>query len=342
MARKLKKKVRLVDIAREARVGSATVERVLNARGNVAPDTAERVIVAAKKLGYGRRLPELYRGTIRIEVMLVRPDTPFFVRLNHAFTRIAASLDSSILVHRTFVDELDPVSVARRIANPGFRRSGLIIVSPEHPAVAESLREASDAGVVVVQIVTKVAEGDDLPLVGIDNYAAGRTAGFYMANLLSVRSGSIVALCHSGAYVVHRERIGGFSDYLLEHPSAAHNFSLVMHGLDQERRSAELVEAAIERDSQIIGIYNAGGASGAVASVLKRKRLGGRVAWIGHELTDETRSYLKAGLMSIVLDQAPEVQARRALDTVLRKIGIIDVEIDAGPVRFFTITPENA
>ena len=342
MARKLKKKVRLADIAREARVGSATAERVLNARGNVAPETAERVIVAAKKLGYGRQLPELYRGTIRIEVMMVRPDTPFFARLNHAFTRIAASLDTSILVHRTFVDELDPVSVARHVANPGFRRSGLIIASPEHPAVVDSLHAASAAGVVVVQIVTKVVEEDDLPFVGIDNYAVGRTAGFHLSNILGARAGGIIALCHSGTYMVHRERIGGFSDYLMEHPNPEHLFSVVMHGLDQDRRSAELVEEAIERDPGIIGVYNAGGASSAVASVLERKRLKGRVAWIGHELTDQTRRYLKSGLMSIVLDQAPEVQARRALDTVLRKIGLIDVEIDTGPVRFFTITAENA
>jgi LacI family transcriptional regulator len=342
MARKIGKKVRFVDIAREARVGTATVERVLNSRGNVRLETADRVILAARKLGFGRQIPERYRGTIRIEVMMVRPDTPFFARLNNAFIRIAASLDSTIVVHRTFLDEGDPIAVARHIADPGFRRSGLIIVSPEHPAVAASLRETSAAGVVVVQIVTKVAEKGELPYVGIDNYAAGRTAGFHLANILSAQSGSIVALCHSGAYVVHRERIQGFSDYLLEHPNPAHLFSFVMHGLDQQRLCARLVEEAIERDPGIIGIYNAGGASSAIASVLERRRLKGRVAWVGHELTENNRRYLKAGLMSIVLDQAPEVQARRALDTVLRRIGLIDVEVDTEPVRFFTITPENA
>jgi LacI family transcriptional regulator len=88
--------------------------------------------------------------------------------------------------------------------------------------------------------------------------------------------------------------------------------------------------------------WNLFGANSAIASVLQRKRLGGGVAWIGHELTDNTRRYLKSGLMSIVLDQAPQVQARRALDTVLRKIGLIDVEVDTEPVRFLTITPENA
>src|SRR5262252_3017687 len=102
------KKVTLLDVAREAKVGTATVERVLNARGNVSPETAERVALAARRLGYNRRPPERYRSLIKIEVIMVRPDTPFFARLNQAFASIAASLDSSVVIHRTFLDELDP------------------------------------------------------------------------------------------------------------------------------------------------------------------------------------------------------------------------------------------
>ena len=87
------KKVKLADIAREAKVGTATVERVLNSRGSVRPETAEKVVLAAHTLGYDRRLPERYHGIIRIEVIMVRPDTPFFARLHQAFARISATLE---------------------------------------------------------------------------------------------------------------------------------------------------------------------------------------------------------------------------------------------------------
>jgi LacI family transcriptional regulator len=63
--------------------------------------------------------------------------------------------------------------------------------------------------------------------------------------------------------------------------------------------------------------------------------------WIGHELTENSTRWLKSGTMSIVFDQAPETQARRALDVVLRKIGFITVEVSTEPVRFLTITSEN-
>lgn len=341
------KKVKLADIAREARVGTATVERVLNSRGNVSPELVERVVVAARKLGYDRRLPERYHGIIRIEVIMMRPDTPFFARLNKAFARVAASLDSSIVIHRTFLDELDPRSVARHIASPGFLRSGLIIVAPDHPEVEARLREVKAQGVSVVHVVSRIGDGDD-SFIGIDNYAAGRTAAYYMTNMLKPREGTLVALCHSGVYQVHRERVRGFSDYLAEHPDRRHSFALVMFGRDDRLRSAEIFAQALKTYPDIIGIYNAGGANSGIASVLEHHYAGPAaragshaIMWIGHELTDNTRRWLKSGLMSLVLDQAPEIQARRAIDTVLRKIGFIDVEVSTEPVRFLTINAEN-
>ncbi len=169
---------------------------------------------------------------------MVRPDTPFFARLNQAFARIAATLDTSILLHRTFLDEADPLAVARHIANPGFRRSGLIICAPDHPEVRARLGEAKAAGVAVLPIVSRI--GDD-PFIGIDNYAAGRTAAFYLASMLKPRSGTLVALRHSGVYQVHKERVRGFSDYLAEHPDPAQAFALVMFGLDDRLHSSARV-----------------------------------------------------------------------------------------------------
>ena len=45
--------------------------------------------------------------------------------------------------------------------------------------------------------------------------------------------------------------------------------------------------------------------------------------------------------MSVVLDQAPEAQARRAIDLMLKKIDLPDMELDAAPIRFITLTAEN-
>lgn len=96
------------------------------------------------------------------------------------------------------------------------------MVAPDHADVVTSVREAAGLGIPVVQIMTRPAP--ELPYVGIDNYAAGRTAAHYMSGMLAQRPGSFVALCHSGAYENHKERIRGFSAYLSDHRSNEHRF----------------------------------------------------------------------------------------------------------------------
>ncbi len=331
-------KVTLKDLALAAGVGTATAERVMNGRGGVRPETAEKVLITARKLGYRHVWPETHQGLVRIEVILVRPETYFYSRMNRAFERIAASLGNGVSVYRTFARENDPEDFASYIANPKFRRSALIVVAPDHEGVVRSVREAATTGIPVIQIMTRPAS--ELPYVGIDNYAAGRTAAYYMSGMLGNRSGSFVALCHSGAYENHKERIRGFSAYLDERDNGMHRFTEVMFDLDDEYAAMDLLKAALDRDADVIGVYTAGGDNRAVARVLS-EHTPGRIFWVGHELTDHSRSCLANGLMAIVLDQAPEIQARRSIDLALKTLGLMDVDVSTDPVRFLTVTSEN-
>ncbi|MFK0161662.1 LacI family DNA-binding transcriptional regulator [Rhizobium sp. NPDC090279] len=331
-------KVTLKDVAAAAGVGAATVERALNGRGNVLPETAEKIFIAAKRLGYRAPPAGTRHGLVRIEVVLLRPETYFYSRLNRAFERIAALLDKDILIQRTFAHEDDPADFSRHIANPQARRSALIVVAPDHPDVVGSVRKAAGGGIPVVQIMTRPAP--ELPYVGIDNQAAGRTAGFYMTQMQANISGTFLALCHSGAYENHKARIRGFSDYLLDHASPSHRFAEVMFDEDDEMKTMELLTSAFARYPDIVGLYSAGGDNAAIATVLRRHRKR-PVLWVGHELSDATRGYLKEGVMTIVLDQAPEVQARRAIDLTLKRLGLIANDVDLEPVRFLTVTAQN-
>jgi LacI family transcriptional regulator len=325
-----------LDIARAAGVGTATVERVLNGRGGVSPEKVERVIVAARALDWPGRLPEAHRGISRIDVLLVRPETPFFARLSKAFERIAATLDPSVSVHRTFLDEADPQAIAQRIRAPGMRRAGLIFCVPDHPAIRAALIEVHDAGLPLIQIVTRSCE--PAAYVGIDNYAAGRMAALLLARM-GAAPGSVVALCHSQIYQVQRDRIQGFSDYLAWHPRDGLEFVHVLFGHDEDALSAEVLHQALNRWPDLVGLYNAGGGNDGLAAVLRRRKRA--LFFVGHELTEESALALREGIMSVVLDQVPEAQARRAMDLILSRLGLLPLAVDNPPIRFVTITSEN-
>lgn len=325
-----------VDIAKAAKVGTATVERVLNGRGGVREATAERVVKAAQALDWPGRLPERHRGIVRIEVILVRPDSGFFSRLSTAFRRIAASLDPMLQLHVTFMDERRPSAIAERVRRPAQRRAGLIIAAPDHPDLRMALRNLRDNDLPIVQIVTRtIADAD---FVGIDNYAAGRMAGMVLSRLGHV-AGTVVAMCHSAVYPVHRDRIRGFSDYLFEHPRDDLSFAQLAFSWDDPDAGAQRVREALREWPDLAGLYNAGGANPGVIDALRHA--GRDIFFVGHEHDDLTRTALGDGTADVIFDQLPEAQARRAIDLILWRLGHLDEPVDNPPIRFTTVTAEN-
>jgi LacI family transcriptional regulator len=145
------------DIAELAGVGTATVERVLNGRGGVRPDLVEKVVVAARALNYPRTLPETHRGLLRIDVLMVRPETTFYRRLSQAFQRIAETLDPLVVVHRSFTEEMKPEEIARRILSAEVSRAGLILAVPNHPLISAAVEAVIVRGVPVVHVVTRAS-----------------------------------------------------------------------------------------------------------------------------------------------------------------------------------------
>ena len=325
------------DIAARAGVGTATVERVLNGRGGVRPEMVERVVAAARALDYPRKLPEAHRGILRIEVLMVRPESAFYRRLSRAFERIAATLDATVMVHRTFTEESDPRAIAARIADPPMRRAGLILAVPDHPAIRAAVAEVAARGLPLVHVVTRAAEGAG-DVVAIDNVAAGRSAAMLIARMGGGR-GPVMALCHP-IYQVHRDRIRGFSDWFAAHPDCGLSFDWLGFGRDEQQIGAGLLREALRRMPGLAGLYNAGGGNEALIDLLRRHS-GPRPFFVGHELTEESAAALRDGVMDVVLDQAPEAQARRALDLILRRIGLTEIEPDHLPIRFVTITAES-
>jgi LacI family transcriptional regulator len=183
-------------------------------------------------------------------------------------------------------------------------------------------------------------EGVDTDFVGIDNRAAGRMAGLLLHGM-QVRAGTVVALCHSQIYAVHRERMRGFSDYMFRQGDRRLNFKQISFMRDDARELANVVRDILRTTPDLVGAYIAGGDYGILFDMLRRHPQRDGLCLIGHELTDLTSAALKDGAMAAVIDQAPETQARRALDLVLHRLGLLKQAVDHSPIRFVTITREN-
>ncbi|MFH7127372.1 helix-turn-helix domain-containing protein [Klebsiella pneumoniae] len=86
------KNISLAMLARQIGVGVATVDRVLNERGGVSPQTTRKVLQAAREAGLKRILPEEHRFPGRLRSFLSSNDSFFFFpQLAQDFAAVADS-----------------------------------------------------------------------------------------------------------------------------------------------------------------------------------------------------------------------------------------------------------
>ncbi|MEY4753470.1 MAG: hypothetical protein RJA44_1145 [Pseudomonadota bacterium] len=360
-----KRGARFIEIAAAAGVSTATVNRVLNERGSVSAETRTRVVAAARQLGVPRVLPDPRHGLTRFDVVLAQSPTPYFRRLELALQRIQQMLDPRILIHRHSVDPHDEARLLAALTRPGHRRDGLIVALHDSPLIRAELHAQLARGVPVATLMSRISPAAPavamaadappalLPLqplqplqpyyAGIDNLAAGRTAGHFIGRLAR-RPGRVLLLTHTLGYRAHAERMQGCADALAErHPHLQATAPVECH--DDPDRCQLALEAALlqaRRDEvALVGLYHSGAGASGLARVLQRLTPAERPVWIAHELSDEHRPLLRLGLMDLLIDQDPDGQVAASLHHLLHATGYVEQPPPGDPNEFRLFGPEN-
>ncbi len=215
----------------------------------------------------------------------------------------------------------------------------MIITAPDHPAVRDALQDVQRSGTPVIQLVTEVA-GFTGDYVGINHTAAGRSAAMFLSRMCRKR-GRVVALAPENRYEAHKQRLRGFSDYFAAFPNPDLDFSLVLLAPEKGIFGVELLRDVLNSGEAVAGFYNCGGLNGVLCDMLRTHPLGREVFYVGHELTERTAAALADRTMQVVLDQAPEVQARRALELMLFRLGVLSRPVNNPAISFLTFTAQN-
>jgi LacI family transcriptional regulator len=338
-AKRRKRSPRFIDIAEEAGVSHTTVNRVLNERGSVSAETRARVVAAAKRLGIPRQLPETRRGLTRFDVILAGSSTPYFHRLNLAFQRAMQMLDRKVVIHRTFIPEDDDDGIAHAMLSPRQKRQGLIVAVHDTEKVRQALRQVIKSGVPVVTLMSDIVDVPRVHYAGIDNYRAGRTAGYFLGRFAQ-RSGRILLLSNSLGYQAHADRLGGLGDVIAESFPALQCTS-VNECHDEPDQCYAAVTQALRQHDDLVGIYNSGAGSAGIVAALRKSGVAGKIMLAGHEISDEHRQYIEQGIMDLVIDQDPDGQTVSGLQHLLYACGMIEDVPSPEPNEFRLFCREN-
>ena len=210
---------------------------------------------------------------------------------------------------------------------------GVIIVPIDDPQVRDAVRKLSRQAPVVA-IISDIRSSGRQWFVGVDNYQAGRTAGYLVARS-TPQYGKIVVLWRGPAYTGQADRVRGFTDIVKQHPPAAEVLAFPVTA-ENDDTVALFMSGLFRTHSDIKAVYNAGINEAPVAAVVQRHRPAHHFCYIAHELTADNIDLLKARVLDFIVDQNPEQQAQRALDLLLSHDRLIEpTEIKASTA--FTI-----
>ncbi|MDH2327148.1 LacI family DNA-binding transcriptional regulator [Cereibacter sp. SYSU M97828] len=308
------------DVAAAAGVSTATVDRVLNNRGGVAPEKERLVLEWARKLRLDRAMDQRASRTLRIAVAIQPPDNPFHAALQEAFNaayRLYPQFNMQFRVHH--ISARSGKETARLISNAADDHDGIVIIAPQDDDVIASLRKFQAVGKPILTLATDIGGLSGHRYVGPDNRQAGRVAGDIMGRLLGKEGGRIIVVVGMLSMTGHAEREHGFRAVLKERYPNCHALPPI-ESFEIAERAGDMVFDLLRRDAGIRGIYNA---SAGVESVAAAMRALGRAEtiFVTHELTEARQRLVKEGLIDVIIDQNPHLEAQICIATIASHFG---------------------
>jgi len=309
----VKRRATVHDVAREAGVSLATVDRVLNGRPGVRSETAEKVAEAIKALDFRRDLSASLLARARdLGVTFLIPDgrNEFMFALGAAIQRRASvSKGERVSITTRLVHAFDPSALATALGELDPKTCDCaVVVATEDDKVRRAIDGAARRGIGVVTLVSDLPGSARRHFVGIDNTAAGRTAASLLGRF--ARPGPVGIIAGSLTLADHHQRREGFEAVLgAEFPH--HTLVGPLEGFDDDARTETAALELLKRP--VTGIYNLGAGNAGLLRALQKTGLGGKVRVVAHELTPATRTGLSSGAIDVVIDQNPDGEIAAAL-----------------------------
>lgn len=325
------------EIAFQAGLSPATVDRALHGRAHVRSLTRERVAAAlaelesqhAASLAQGRRFtidifiqsPDRFSTAVRAafeaELPLVRP-VAFRARFHLA----------EVMEEREIIARL--TAIARRGSH------GIVLKVPATPAIEDCLAGIAARGIPVVTYVTDIAEPLRLAYVGMQNRRAGATAAYLMQRMQRREGSRVLITLSSQMFRGEDERRIGFLDTLAQ----AMPTLTVSEGLGVDRTTGQLVLEALQTHPDIGSVYSIGGGNRAI---LEAFAAAGRKidVFVAHDLDRTNRQLLAEGKLTLVLHHDFRQDARRVSLHFLRFHKLVPPDVAIGGTDILIACPTD-
>ncbi len=332
------------DLAKEAGVSLATVDRVLNDRTGVRGDTVKRVSEAIEKIGFIRNISaaNLARSkSYRFLFLLPRTGDQFLFELLARIGEVNAAFGSEAMrAEVAQIHESDPHQIANFLeALDPDTVDGVALMAPESPQVRDAKLRLERRGIETVAFISGQITSDE-DFVGIDNHAAGATAGRLMGRFSERRPGKVLVIAETMHSRDSLERRLGFDEVVnADYPDLTVLPSLETRG--EAERTDQIIRSTFARNPDIRGVYILSSEARVPLQTVTQLTKAGQSLVIAHERTPFTEAALLSRQIDALITQDPGHLVRSAVRILRARCDRREILASQEKIRIEILFAEN-
>ncbi len=301
--------VTMKEIADLCGVSRGTVDRVLNNRGHVSPQTEEHIRSVARSMGYhSANPPVMETGTaadIRIGVLVNAIDHPFFAEILNGMIHSLEEFSDYHVSHIIKLSEsFDVDQQLQQLDDLLLQGVKAIAITPANNIkIAEKLSQISNQGIPVV-IVNSLLDGfEPFAEVSSDHYMSGRVAANFARLLIQPKS-KIGIVTSSNDMPGVALRLQGFIDVLQE---SKENYTILnpIQCFDDDVIAYKSLSGLILRHPDIDLLFLAAGGYNGSFQALEDAQLLHRIKILSFDTNEGNLARLKDGSVAALFSQHP-------------------------------------
>ncbi|MCR5798703.1 MAG: LacI family DNA-binding transcriptional regulator [Lachnospiraceae bacterium] len=305
------------DIAALSGVSRGTVDRVLNNRKGVHPDTRSKVLAVTKSLDYrpnkAGMVLSAQRKNLKFGVVMFGTNNPFFDDVRVALSSITSELsryNCEIMIRSTPGDsDKDQIDAIDELVKAGI--SGLAIAPQNQEGVVKKIDELYKKHIPTVTFNSDLPTSKRIAYVGSDYRKSGRTIAGLMKLIDHVGQLEIGVVGGLRSVLCHTERIEGFKDVAKE-TSNMHIVDTVWSD-DDDLKCHEVVRGLLSSHPEINAMYfTAGAIEGGCRAIKELGREKGMIV-LTHDKVPSTCALIEEGLIQATVCQQPAIQGTMPL-----------------------------
>ncbi|SDZ05173.1 monosaccharide ABC transporter substrate-binding protein, CUT2 family [Jannaschia faecimaris] len=284
------------DIALQAGLGPATVDRVLNGRGGVRRQTADRVRRAIAELEAQAAQLALSGRKMMIDLVVEAPQS-FLDALDGALALELPLLGPPVVRARADLRaRFNVEGIAAQLDRIGRRGShGVILMAPDAEPVAAAVARLTGRGIPVVTLASDMPDSGRIAYVGLDNARAGRTAAWFMGRWLRGGAARVLVTLRNPRFRGEGERLEAFRAALPAYLPRA-TVDVLREDGDGPAFDAAVARAAAR---PIDALYSIGGGNRRLLAQVEARQA--RPLLIAHDLDPENHALTAEGRIDLLI-----------------------------------------